>query len=99
MSDSRGRRGAVSKTEQERADAVLSVRFTADELDRVRISAERVGMPVSVFVRRYVLARNQAMSSVTTGSSNLSSNPSAGHGLELTSPSAGFYTPAVGTNG
>jgi hypothetical protein len=42
-----------------RLDALISVRFTADEEQRIRQEARRRGMSLSAFVRESVLARSK----------------------------------------
>jgi hypothetical protein len=74
---------------KERADAVLSVRFTPAEMDQLRGEAERVGMPLSAYVRRYVLTK-QTTSFGSTQPMNASSDPHAAMGVNA-SAFAGPY--------
>lgn len=63
------RRKHLSDVEARDRGQVLSVRFTAAELDDLRERAERAGVPVSAFVRKYALERTDA-ASLVPGSAN-----------------------------
>lgn len=52
-----GRRRNLSDVETRDRGQVLSVRFTAAELEELRQRAEQAGVPVSAFVRRFALER------------------------------------------
>jgi hypothetical protein len=69
---------------KERTGTVLSVRFSAEELDQLRQEAERAGMAVSAFVRKFVLARHATPSQATTSSSNVTSDLTASPGIQVT---------------
>jgi|GEM_PF-7027037 len=60
----------IVEEQKERGGTVLSVRFSAEELEQIKEAAQRADMPVSVYVRRYALLQPSA-SSVSTGSTNL----------------------------
>ena len=84
--------------EKESTSTVLSVRFSAEELDELRHRAERAGVPVSSFVRRYALERQVAApGSVMTVLPNRSTTVDATTSIEVVAYS-GSYAKTVGRN-
>jgi len=79
----------------------VSVRFSAEELERLRSEAERAGIPVSALLRRHALARPYARSVAMVGSNNVASNPPStaetSSGIRVRGFS-GAYTPNVSRN-
>jgi hypothetical protein len=82
---------------KERGGAVLSVRFSPEELERLKNEAERAGEPVSAYVRRFALSRPEVGQYVTTRTSNVATNPDATVDAQIVGY-AGVYTPEIGTN-
>jgi hypothetical protein len=83
-------------TPKDRGGAVLSVRFTTAEMDRLRTEAERAGVPVSAFVRRFALTR-QPTATWSANSTNASSDPNTTSGISAVGYN-GLYAPSVGKN-
>ena len=80
-------------TKERGATVPLSVRFTSDELERLREEADQAGMPVSAFVRRFALARQDRQLHVAMSSNNVASNAgesAAPTGIELSGYTGGF---------
>lgn len=55
---------------------MLSIRFTPEEMEQLRAEAEREGVPVSAYVRRFALARPVVLTSTGTHPNNTSSGSS-----------------------
>lgn len=85
----------MSEPEQEVRDrgSVLSVRFSADEIELLRQRAARVGMPVSVFVRRFVTERQRTQLPVGTRAAfNASTDNERSPGLNVKGYSGRYVT-------
>jgi hypothetical protein len=82
---------------RERGGAVLSVRFTSEELDRLKAEAEQAGEPVSAYVRKFALARHQIGQYVHMKPSNVATSPSALAGAQIAGY-VGTYSGELGTN-
>jgi len=79
----------------------VCVRFSADELERLKQESKRVGMPVSAVIRKHALTRPSLPTFVSIGSNNIPSNPPStpetSSGIRVKGYS-GTYTPTVGKN-
>jgi hypothetical protein len=82
---------------KERGGAVLSVRFSPEELEQLRAEADRAGEPVSAYVRRFALSRPEAGKYIATESNNVATIPNATVGAQIVGY-AGMYTAEESTN-
>lgn len=86
-----------STTEREPKDggsAVLSVRFSAEEIEELRRRAERAGVPVSALVRRSATGRQSTRATVTVGTPlNATVDPKRQPALNVVGYNGSFATP------
>ena len=64
---------------------------------RLKAEAERAGEPVSAYVRRFALTRQEVGQYVATRTNNVATNPDATTGAQIVGY-AGTYSPETGTN-
>jgi hypothetical protein len=80
----------VTDASSERTSAVLSVRFSAEEMDQLRSRADTAGLPVSSYVRLHALADVSPISTWTLTPANASATIDYSRGeqknWQLTSP-------------
>ena len=65
-----------ASTRRDRSTTVLSVRFTPDELEKLKDEASKAGVPLSALVRNSVLAGPTVAASITGNGNNGSTGPS-----------------------
>jgi hypothetical protein len=79
----------------------VPVRFSAEELERLKVDAERAGVTVALLVHTYALARPGPLPHATIGSRNVASNPPStpetSSGIRVRGYS-GTYSPTIGKN-
>lgn len=81
---------------RERAGTVLSVRFSPEELYQLKREAERAGLPVSAFARKFALAPRTTFSFDGTAN-NASVDHEAQLGIQWTASYGGTYSVTIGS--